>query len=123
MSRSVQNPKILTPLIDMITPRAQFIKAKAQMKSSSYYLFWGIATIAVVAGQFYVGNGYRRMADTNDAISADINLLIEYLMPREPQIRPGGGGLSNMPIIGSSDDWIIWEQTAPEQPIRQQDRP
>ena len=123
MSRSVQNPKILTPLIDMITPRAQFIKAKAQMKSSSYYLFWGIATIAVVAGQFYVGNGYRRMADTNDAISADINLLIEYLMPREPQIRPGTGGLSNMPIIGSSDDWIIWEQTAPTERIERQDIP
>ncbi len=119
MSRSVQNPKTLTPLIDMITPRAQFIKAKAQMKSSSYYLFWGIATIAVVAGQFYVGNGYRRMADTNDAISADINLLIEYLTV--PQTRSGTGGFSKMPIIGSSDDYIIWEQTEPEERIRRQD--
>ena len=32
------------------------------MKSSSYYLFWGIATVAVVAGQVYVGTGYRHMA-------------------------------------------------------------
>ena len=37
----------------------KFTKTKAQMKSSSYYLFWGIATIAVVAGQIYVGTGYR----------------------------------------------------------------
>ena len=32
------------------------------MKSSSYYLFWGVATVAVVAGQVYVGTGYRAMA-------------------------------------------------------------
>ena len=40
----------------------KFTKTKAQMKSSSYYLFWGIATVAVVAGQVYVGTGYRQMA-------------------------------------------------------------
>ena len=61
-------------------------------------------------GMIYLGNSNHRVADTNDALSADINLLIEYMMPREPQ---GGGSLSNMPIIGSSDDYIIWEQTAP----------
>jgi len=55
-------------------------KLKHQVKSNKYYLFWGIATIAVVMGQFYVGNGFRRMADTNDTISADINLLIENIM-------------------------------------------
>ena len=55
-------------------------KLKHQVKSNKYYLFWGIATISVVVGQFYVGNGFRRMADTNDAISADINLLIENIM-------------------------------------------
>ena len=35
------------------------IKKLAQMKSSHYYIFWGIATAAVVAGQLYVGTGYR----------------------------------------------------------------
>ena len=33
-----------------------------QMKSNLYYVFWGIATISVVAGQVYVGSGYREMA-------------------------------------------------------------
>ena len=42
--------------------KSTFTKRKAQMKSSSYYLFWGIATVAVVAGQVYVGTGYRQMA-------------------------------------------------------------
>ena len=34
-------------------------KVRAQVKSRFYYIFWGIATIAVVAGQLYVGTGYR----------------------------------------------------------------
>ena len=32
------------------------------MKSRFYYLFWGAATVAVVAGQLYVGTSYRAMA-------------------------------------------------------------
>ena len=42
--------------------KSTFTKTKAQIKSSRYYLFWGAATIAVVAGQVYVGTGYRAMA-------------------------------------------------------------
>ena len=33
-----------------------------QIKSHWYYVFWGIATVSVVAGQLYVGSGYREMA-------------------------------------------------------------
>ena len=47
-----------------------------QLKSQWYYIFWGIATISVVAGQIYVGSGYHKMASkfnlildvTNDRI-------------------------------------------------------
>ena len=46
-------------------------KQKHQVKSRFYYIFWGIATIAVVAGQLYVGSGYRVMSES-------VNLLIEY---------------------------------------------
>ena len=35
------------------------MKSKAQVKSKFYYIFWGIATVAVVVGQLYVGTGYR----------------------------------------------------------------
>lgn len=87
--------------------KSTFAKTKAQIKSSSYYLFWGAATVAVVVGQIYIGNGYRRMAETGDAISADINLLIEVLtmpvpktmpVPRplyEPILPPPTGGYSD----------------------------
>ena len=57
----------------------KFSKLKHQVKSNKYYLFWGACTIGVLLGQIYVGNGYRRMAETNDIISADINLLVEVL--------------------------------------------
>jgi len=43
-----------------------------QVKSSRYYLFWGIATLAVVLGQIYVGSGYRDMA-------GEVNSLIEVI--------------------------------------------
>ena len=39
-----------------------------QVKSRWYYIFWGTATVAVVAGQIFVGNGFRRMADSLDKV-------------------------------------------------------
>ena len=79
--------------------KSTFTKTKAQMKSSSYYLFWGIATVAVVAGQIYVGTGYRRMSETGDAISADINLLVEVLTEPRPLKMPVERAPYEMPII------------------------
>jgi len=37
-------------------------KVRSQFKSSYYYLFWGAATVGVIAGQIYVGSGYRAMS-------------------------------------------------------------
>ena len=50
-------------------------KLRAQVKSRFYYIFWGTATLAVVAGQVYVGTGYRLMSGAfhriMDAISVE----------------------------------------------------
>ena len=58
----------------------------------------GFKTIAVT-WQFYVGSGYRRMSESMDAISADINLLVEVLTHtggvKEYEISPD----RSMPII------------------------
>ena len=52
------------------------------MKSSSYYLFWGVATVAVVAGQVYVGTGYRSMAKSmNRWFEETIEIIT---MPKRP---------------------------------------
>ena len=45
-------------------------KLKAQVKTRWYYIFWGIATASVVAGQIYVGNGYRQMSDNLDKMTS-----------------------------------------------------
>ena len=68
-----------------------------QSKSRTYYYFWGIATLSVVLGQLYVGNGFRRMAESNDAISADINLLVEVLVT--PVSKASPVPKYNMPLI------------------------
>ena len=59
-------------------------KLKAQVKTRWYYIFWGIATTSVVAGQIVVGTGYRTMAESSQQISADINLLIQTMLYRRP---------------------------------------
>ena len=80
----------------------KFTKTKAQMKSSSYYLFWGIATVAVVAGQVYVGTGYRQMAKSmNRWFEETIDIIT---MPRR-----NSGGYMPMQEMVDSDDYIIWE--------------
>ena len=76
-----------------------YTKLKHQVKSNMYYIFWGAATVAVMSGQIYIGNGYRRMADTNDAISADINLLVEVLTMPSPKTMPVPNREYEMPII------------------------
>ena len=61
-------------------------KIRAQMKSRWYYSFWGAATVAVVAGQIYVGSGYRQMAKSLDRW---FDTAIESLIPKSP-IRSDG---------------------------------
>jgi len=69
--------------------KSTFTKAKAQMKSSSYYLFWGIATVAVVAGQVYVGTGYRSMSRSLDAwFEQTINIMIKKRIMQEAPRKP-----------------------------------
>ena len=61
-------------------------KLKHQVKSSRYYIFWGLATIAVMAGQIYVGNGYRGMSQSVKDLTEMIEIQIEL-----EQIRARNG--------------------------------
>ena len=77
-------------------------KLKHQVKSNKYYLFWGAATIAVMAGQIYVGTGYRQMAKSmNRWFEETIDIIT---IPR----RNNGGYGGVMPMV-DPDDYIIWE--------------
>jgi len=63
-------------MIKMITKEKQ----KAQVKSKFYYIFWGLATASVFAGQIYVGSGYRQMSRSFNRIMDAIVLEIEGSM-------------------------------------------
>ena len=51
-------------------------KVRNQVKSRFYYLFWGIATFSVVAGQVYVGSGYRMFARSLNRILDTIQVEV-----------------------------------------------
>jgi hypothetical protein len=51
-------------------------KQRNQVKSRFYYLFWGIATVSVVAGQLYVGSGYRMFGRSLNRILDTIQLEV-----------------------------------------------
>ena len=40
-----------------------------QIKTQWYYWFWGAATVAVVSGQIYIGNGYNKMSKSLDRLT------------------------------------------------------
>ena len=75
----------------MTTMTKSYNKLKHQVKSSKYYLFWGAATIAVMAGQIYVGTGYRKMSNSLDT-------LVDSYVNR-PRVMPADKPLYQMPII------------------------
>ena len=45
---------------------------KHQIKSGYYYIFWGLATASVLAGQVYVGSGYRQMSESIEEVTKEI---------------------------------------------------
>ena len=51
-------------------------KQRNQVKSKFYYIFWGIATFSVVAGQLYVGSGYRIFAQSLNRIFDTIEVQV-----------------------------------------------
>ena len=67
-------------------------KLKHQVKSNMYYIFWGACTIAVMAGQIYVGTGYRSMSESIEKLT---NAYVN-----RPRTMPADKPLMyNMPII------------------------
>ena len=69
----------------------KFSKLKHQVKSNAYYIFWGACTFAVMAGQIYVGTGYRKMSNSLD-------ILVKTYINR-PRVMPVPNRDYEMPII------------------------
>ena len=56
---------------------SKITKIKNQMESYQYYLFWGACTVAVMAGQIYVGTGYKSMSESVKDLTEMIEIKIE----------------------------------------------
>ena len=52
-------------------------KQRNQVKSKFYYIFWGVATFSVVAGQLYVGSGYRMFARSLNRIFDTVEVEVD----------------------------------------------
>jgi len=52
-------------------------KQRNQVKSKFYYIFWGIATFSVVAGQVYVGLGYRSYARALNRLFDSVDVQVQ----------------------------------------------
>ena len=61
-------------------------KQRHQVKSRWYYIFWGTATVAVCAGQIFVGSGFRRMAESLDRV-LDAPIILD-MNPRHRMMDP-----------------------------------
>jgi len=63
-------------------------KQRHQIKSRWYYIFWGTATVAVCAGQIFVGSGFRRMAESLDNV-LEAPIVLDFGRPkRNPMVAP-----------------------------------
>ena len=83
-------------------------KIKHQIKSGKYYIFWGAATIAVMAGQIYVGNGYRTMSESIKDLTEMIGFKFEMELI-EKRRYPNGVVPLDLTNV-NPDDYIIWEE-------------
>ena len=81
-----------------------YTKLKHQVKSSRYYIFWGAATVAVMAGQIYVGNGYRQMSESVEDLTEIIEIKMEW-----DELDRRSTGISPYKMMIDPDDYIIWE--------------
>ena len=84
--------------------KSTFAKTKAQIKSYQYHLFWGACTVAVMAGQIFVGAGYQSMSQS----VKDLTELIEIQMEWDELDRRRTGQSHYMTMM-DPDDYIIWE--------------
>ena len=89
-------------------------KIRAQMKSRWYYSFWGAATVAVVAGQIYVGSGYRALSKSLDNwMEIAVEALINDYKTRGKYTQPPTGNFNDGIVYLEEldpDDYILWKE-------------
>ena len=81
-------------------------KKRHQVKSQWYYIFWGTCTVAVCAGQLFVGSGFRRMAESFDKV-LDSPIQLDFGIPR----------YRHRMVVPEYEEDNLWHPTNPPQSI------
>ena len=81
-------------------------KKRHQVKSQWYYIFWGTCTVAVCAGQLFVGNGFRRMAESFESV-LDSPIQLDFGIPR----------YRHRMVVPEYEEDNLWHPTNPPQSI------
>ena len=81
-------------------------KKRHQVKSQWYYIFWGTCTVAVCAGQLFVGNGFRRMAESFEKV-LDAPIQLDFGIPR----------YRHRMVVPEYEEDNLWHPTNPPQSI------
>ena len=81
-------------------------KKRHQVKSQWYYIFWGTCTVAVCAGQLFVGNGFRRMAESFASV-LDSPIQLDFGIPR----------YRHRMVVPEYEEDNLWHPTNPPQSI------
>ena len=59
------------------------------------------AAAILTGGMVYVGNSHHRLADSNEELSADIQLLVDAYLTSDKDCYL---------LAPKPDDWLIWEE-------------
>ena len=89
-----------------MTSKEKKEKKRHQVKSQWYYIFWGTCTVAVCAGQLFVGNGFRRMAESFDSV-LDSPIQLDFGIPR----------YRHRMVVPEYEEDNLWHPTNPPQSI------
>ena len=81
-------------------------KKRHQIKSQWYYIFWGTCTVAVCAGQLFVGSGFRRMAESFESV-LDSPIQLDFGIPR----------YRHRMVVPEYEEDNLWHPTNPPQRI------
>ena len=81
-------------------------KKRHQIKSQWYYIFWGTCTVAVCAGQLFVGSGFRRMAESFESV-LDSPIQLDFGIPR----------YRHRMVVPEYEEDNLWHPTIPPQRI------
>ena len=89
-----------------MTSKEKKAKQRHQIKSRWYYIFWGTATVTVFVGQVFVGNGFRRMAESFDSV-LDSPIQLDFGIPR----------YRHRMVVPEYEEDNLWHPTNPPQRI------